>query len=59
MQYVAGPLLNPAKGVSYFECTKHGSFIVRKEQWEYAVNGFKALGELAQNLASVSHLKLI
>jgi 2-keto-myo-inositol isomerase len=46
----AGPLLNPAKGVSYFECTKHGSFIVRKEQWEYAVNGFKALGELAQKL---------
>lgn len=46
----AGPLLNPDKSVSYFECTKHGSFIANEEHWKWAVHCFKVLGDLAQKL---------
>lgn len=50
---MAGPLLNPDSSISYFEFTKHGSFIAVEEQWKWAVDGYRILGELAGRLGFV------
>jgi sugar phosphate isomerase/epimerase len=46
----AGNMMNPAAGVSYFECEKHGSFVASEDQWQYAADGFTILGRLAAEL---------
>ena len=43
-----GVLVNPS--YSYFEFDKHGSNIATEEQWEWAVEGFKILGDVAEEL---------
>ena len=49
----AGPIINPDKSVPYSEYTRHGSFIAKKEHWDWAVNCYKVLGNLAQKLGFV------
>jgi sugar phosphate isomerase/epimerase len=46
----SGSLLNQDKSIPYIEYEKHGSFIATEEQWKWAVDGFKALGEMATEL---------
>ncbi|MCM8772580.1 MAG: sugar phosphate isomerase/epimerase [Candidatus Omnitrophica bacterium] len=43
-----GPLINPEFPYHHFE--KHGSNYAKDCHWEWAVNGFKILGELAEEL---------
>jgi sugar phosphate isomerase/epimerase len=47
---LTGALHNPDKSVSYFEYTKHGSFIVTDEQWGWQVKGCQ---EMADGLKDV------
>ncbi|HOK56004.1 MAG TPA: sugar phosphate isomerase/epimerase family protein [bacterium] len=45
---MTGVLVNPS--FSYFEFDKHGSNIAKEEHWEWAVSGFKILGDVAEEL---------
>lgn len=45
---MTGVLVNPS--YSYFEFDKHGSNIATEKHWEWAVNGFKILGDIAEEL---------
>ena len=45
---MAGPLVKD--GVPYVEFDKHGSSIATDDQWQWAVQGFQALGDLASEL---------
>lgn len=46
----AGSLLSTDPGVGSSDYDKHGSFAASEEQWQYAADGFKALGNLAAEL---------
>lgn len=47
-----GSLMNPDKNVSYTYNTyhKHGSFVATPAHWQAAIDGFKTLGKLAEEL---------
>ncbi|MGB9677023.1 MAG: sugar phosphate isomerase/epimerase family protein [Candidatus Ratteibacteria bacterium] len=45
---MTGVLLNPS--YSYFEFDKHGSYFASEENWEWAIEGFKILGDIAEKL---------
>ncbi|MFN4227513.1 MAG: sugar phosphate isomerase/epimerase family protein [Candidatus Ratteibacteria bacterium] len=45
---MTGPLINPE--FSYFHFEKHGSFYAKDYHWQWAVEGFKILGDLANQL---------
>ncbi|MBT3379553.1 MAG: sugar phosphate isomerase/epimerase [Lentisphaerae bacterium] len=47
---MAGPLLNPAKGVTYSDYHCQGSAVAQSCHWEWATEGFKVLGALAEEL---------
>ena len=42
---LTGQLQNPDKSVSYFDCTRHGSFIATDDQWAWQVEGCRALAD--------------
>ncbi len=42
---LTGGLHNPDKSVPYFEYTRHGSFIVTDEQWEWQVKGCQDMAD--------------
>ena len=42
---LTGQLQNPDTSISYFDCTKHGSFIVTDEQWKWQVEGCRAMAD--------------
>ncbi len=46
----AGSLTNKTPGVPYSEYEKHGSFIATEDQWAWAAEGFKTIGEVAAEL---------
>ncbi|MGC8976656.1 MAG: sugar phosphate isomerase/epimerase family protein [Candidatus Ratteibacteria bacterium] len=45
---MTGSLIN--QDFSYFEFEKHGSNFAKQEHWEWAVEGFKILGDIAEEL---------
>ncbi|HET6485302.1 MAG TPA: sugar phosphate isomerase/epimerase family protein, partial [Spirochaetia bacterium] len=47
---LTGTLQNPDKSFSYFDYTRHGSFLVTKEQWDWQVKGCQ---EMADGLKDV------
>lgn len=47
---MAGPLLNPDKTIPYSDYDKQGSSIATEQQWKWATEGFKTLGEMAEEL---------
>lgn len=47
---MAGPLLNPAKGVTYSDYHCQGSAVAQPVHWEWATEGFRVLGALAEEL---------
>lgn len=47
---LTGALQNPDKSISYFDYTRHGSFLVTKEQWDWQVKGCQ---EMADGLSDV------
>ncbi|HHV95540.1 MAG TPA: sugar phosphate isomerase/epimerase [Clostridiaceae bacterium] len=47
---MAGSVVNPDKSIPPYEYDKHGSFAATEEQWKWAAEGFKVLGELAEEL---------
>ena len=46
----AGTLLNSDKDIPYSQYDKHGSAAATEEQWEWAAEGFKILGNVAKEL---------
>ena len=40
---LTGQLQNPDPSVSYFDCTRHGSFIATEEQWAWQVEGCRTM----------------
>lgn len=42
---LTGQLQNPDPSISYFDCTKHGSFIASDDQWEWHVEGCRAMAD--------------
>jgi sugar phosphate isomerase/epimerase len=40
-----GSLFNPVKGVPYEKYELHGSFCATDEQWEWAIEGYRIIGE--------------
>jgi len=42
---LTGALHNPDKSIPYFDYTKHGSFIVSKDQWDWQVKGIQAMAD--------------
>ena len=49
----AGDLHNPAADVPYGDYTCHGSYVATEEMYEWAADGFKTLGPLAEELGFV------
>lgn len=47
---MAGPLLNPAKGVTYSDYHCQGSAVAQPTHWQWAAEGFQRLGALAEEL---------
>ena len=47
---LAGGLRNPDPEVKGSDYDKHGSFAATEEHWQYAAEGFKVLGKLAEEL---------
>jgi len=45
---MTGPLLNPE--ASYYQYEKNGSAFAKEKHWEWAVEGFKILGDVAEEL---------
>src|SRR5699024_3426317 len=45
-----GSLMSSDKNIPYSEYDQHGSAVATPEQWQWAVDGFKTLGELAKEL---------
>jgi len=45
-----GTLKNPAEDIPYSSYTCHGSFVASEEQWKWAAEGYKILGDLADDL---------
>ncbi|MCM8785194.1 MAG: sugar phosphate isomerase/epimerase [Candidatus Omnitrophica bacterium] len=45
---MTGVLVNPS--YSYFEFDRHGSFFANEKHWHWAIEGFKILGDLAEQL---------
>jgi len=45
---MTGPLINPS--YPYYQYEKHGSNYANEEHWEWAVEGFKILGDIAEEL---------
>lgn len=46
----AGNLMNKSKAVPYLEYWHHGSAIASEEQWQNAIEGFKRMGKVAEEL---------
>lgn len=47
---MAGVVTNTDKSVPAYEYDKHGSFAATEDQWNWAAEGFKVLGKLAEEL---------
>lgn len=47
---MGGPLLNSDPSVPYNEYSRQGSGIATDEQWQWAIEGFKTLGRMAEEI---------
>lgn len=45
-----GPLRNPCKNIPYGEYESHGSSVASDDQWQWAVEGYQAVGDALQKI---------
>lgn len=50
LNLVTGALINPDKSISYYEYTRHGSFIATPLQWQWQVEGVRSLADGLKDL---------